>query len=178
MFCANCRLIFQQDHFDYGNWTREDDRQHNWCMRHSYGISCGDFLLAAAKCHCCHELLRQFKLDDPLSAGSAQEELRIRLEWEVLVYGFPDTTGHLSVRANFRNPDFCEQGYSSAKAEFRMSILRKFRNTGEHNDIQVCDVISDTPINSTSSNYTAQFVKSYLEHCKSYYTVSRYNQGI
>lgn len=170
MFCANCRLIFQQDHFDYGNWTREDDRQHNWCMRHNYWISCGDFLLAAAKCHCCHELLRQLKLDNPPSTGSAQEELRIRLEWEVLVYGFPDTTGHLSVHANFRDPDFREPGYSSAKTEFRTSILSKFRNTGEHDDIRLRDVISDTPINSTGSDYTTRFVKSCLERCKSYHT--------
>lgn len=200
MFCANCRLVFQQDHFDYEDFKRRGERVRPWCMRHSYDISCGDFLLAAAKCHCCHELLRQLKLHDPASAGSAQEELRIRLEWELEVETFPHSTGHLIVNANFRNPDlgdpdigdpdigdldfgetvtrdpdvrdafFCSPYNSSAKAEFRTSILSKFRNTGEHDDARLRDLISDTPINSTGSDYTAQFVKSCLERCKSYHT--------
>lgn len=175
MFCTNCRLVFQQDHFDYWYWTRERGRQYSWCMRHSYLISCEDFLLAAAKCHCCHELLRQLKLHDPSFADSAQEELRIRLQWEVLVEAFPDGTGYLSVCAGFRDSDFRDMdfhdpNYSPAKAGFRTSILSKFRNTEEHDDARLRDMISETPINSTGSDYTARFVKSCLDRCRSNHT--------
>lgn len=180
MFCANCRLVFQQDHSDdYWDETRKGGRQFSWNIRHSYGISCEDFLLAAAKCHCCHELLRQLKLHDPSFPGSAQKDLRIRLEWEVIVEAFPDTTGYLCVRAyfrdpdlrepDFRDPDFVELDYS-AKAQFRTSILGKFRNTGGHDDVRLRDLINEPPINSTGSDYTARFVKSCLERCKSYHT--------
>lgn len=166
MFCGNCILVFQQPITIYPWYERSTDAEVKtlWKATFDYTITYGNFLLAAPKCHCCHEIWR-YAESHQLCPNSAEVELRFIMKWVFDEDTFNDGQGYLRVEVRSSG----DSDFGTLK--FRTEMLHESETTRKQlEDYQLwlhnSPVTSATSANSTGSDYSARFVRKCMEDCK------------